>query len=110
MKSFLDDYFKLFKGSAKDLQALFSKINKIHATIKFTMSRTSLEHEPIQDKCDCPEITFLDVLCSLKDGRIITDLYKKDTDRNMHLLPSSCHPRNTTKSIPYSLGLRKVRI
>ena len=113
MKRFLDDYFKLFQGSTKDLHALFAKINKIHPTIKFTMSHTSLEHEPIQDKCDCPEITkipFVDVLCSLQDGRIITDLYKKDTDRNMYLLPSSCHPRNTTKSIPYSLGLRIVRI
>ena len=45
MKRFLDDYFKLFQGSTKDLHALFAKINKIHPTIKFTMSHTSLEHK-----------------------------------------------------------------
>ena len=39
-----------------------------------------------------------------------TDLHKKQTDRNQYLLPSSCHPKQTTKLIPYSLGLRIVRI
>jgi hypothetical protein len=88
------------------------KINQIHPTIKFTMSHTSLDHEPKEDRCDCPEkksILFLDVLCSIKEGKIITDLYKKDTDRNMYLLPTSCHPKTTTMAIPYSLGLRIVR-
>ena len=35
---------------------------------------------------------------------------KKETDRNQYLLPSSCHPAGTTRAIPYSLGLRIVRI
>ena len=76
------------------------------------MSHTSIDHEPIEDRCDCPEkksIPFLDVLCSIKEGKIITDLYKKDTDRNMYLLPTSCHPKTTTMAIPYSLGLRILR-
>ena len=37
------------------------------------------------------------------------DLYRKDTDRNQYLLPSSCHTKQTTTAIPYSLALRIVR-
>ena len=44
------------------------------------------------------------------EGTILTDLYRKETDRNQYLLPSSCHPAHTTKNIPYSLALRIVRI
>ena len=39
----------------------------------------------------------------------ILDLFRKKTDRNQYLLPSSCHPIQTTKNIPYSLALRIVR-
>ena len=46
----------------------------------------------------------------IENGRIDLDLFKKKTDRNQYLLPSSCHPKSTTKSIPFSLSLRIVRI
>ena len=74
---------------------------------------TSPPGEKDDDICNCTpqsSIPFLDVLCSIKDGRIETDLYRKDTDRNMYLLPSSCHPPACTKNIPFSLCLRIVRI
>ena len=50
-------------------------------------------------------LRFLDTICNIKEGRIETNLYRKQTDRNQYALPSSCHPRQTTKSISYSLGL-----
>ena len=64
---------------------------------------------------DCPcipvtSIPFLDTSCSIKDGAIVNDLYRKPTDRNMYLLPSSCHPPEITTNIPYSLALRIVKI
>ena len=65
------------------------------------------------DKCDCKAnnfIPFLDTQCTIKDKKIIVDLYKKKTDRNMYLLTSSCHPAHVTSNIPFSLALRIVRI
>ena len=69
--------------------------------------------EDPEDRCDCEEqsaVPFLDTLISIKEGKIYVDLYKKETDRNQYLLPSSCHNRNVTNSIPFSLSLRIVRI
>ena len=112
-KRFLDDIFSIFNGSTKRLHNLFDEINKIHPSIKLTMTHTCIIGEAPEDKCDCEEmsaIPFLDTLCSIKDGRIDTDLYRKNTDRNQYLLPSSCHSKMTTKTIPMSLGLRIVRI
>ena len=37
-------------------------------------------------------------------------LFRKETDENKYLLPSSCHPKQTTRSIPISLSMRIVRI
>jgi hypothetical protein len=77
------------------------------------MMHTSIKNEPSEDRCSCEEkfsIPFLDVSCSLENGRIKTDLFKKETDKKQYLLPSSCHPKQTTKAIPFSLALRIVRI
>ena len=77
------------------------------------MNHTSVVGEAEEDRCDCDfkeAVPFLDTLCSIKEGRIDTDLYKKPTDRNQYLLPSSCHPKQTTRAIPKSLGLRIVRV
>jgi hypothetical protein len=112
-KRFLDDIFQIFIGSTKQLHQLFNEINQIHPSIKFTMSHTTTSEETNEEKCDCPEtngIPFLDTYCSLKEGRIDIDLYRKKTDRNQYLLPQSCHPKSTTANIPFSLALRIIRI
>ena len=112
-KRFLDDIFSIFKGSTKDLHKLFDEMNEMHESIKFTMNHSSPPTESEENRCQCemqPSIPFLDVLCSIQDGKIVTDLYRKETDRNMYLLPSSCHPPSCTKNIPFSLCLRIVRI
>ena len=71
------------------------------------------EGEPKEEKCDCDEqtkIPFLDTLLYIKDGQIETDLYRKETDRNQYLLPTSCHSKQTTRNLPFSLSMRIVRI
>ena len=110
-KRFLDDLFFIICGKSKDLHTIFDEINMIHPAIKLTMNHTTIDNE--KDPCSCDilsEIPYLDVNLSLKEGKIVTDLYKKPTDRNQYLLPSSCHADHTVKSIPFSLALRIVRI
>ena len=77
------------------------------------MEHTTPDGENDTDKCDCPPkdaIPYLDTLLSVENGKIEIDLYKKPTDRNQYLLPSSNHPKGTVKSIPFSQALRIIRI
>ena len=113
LKRFLDNIFSIFKETTKDLHQLFGKLNKLHKSIKFTMNHSSPANEAEDDSCQCEKqssIPFLDVSCSIQNGKIETDLHRKETDRNMYLLPTSCHPPSCTNNIPFSLCLRIVRI
>ena len=117
LKRFIDDYFLIWTGNVETLESFLSKLNDLHPTIKFTYSFTcpfpcdippSTPHD-----CFCHtsrSIPFLDTQVTIQNGQLITDLYRKPTDRCMYLLPSSCHPAHTTKNIPYSLCYRLVRI
>ena len=112
-KRFLDDIFMIFNGTTKQVHKLFDDINNIHPSIKLTMMHTSIESESQEDRCDCQyqeRIPFLDTSCAIKNKKIDIDLYKKETDRNRYLLPESCHSKQTTASIPFSLAMRIVRI
>ena len=103
----------MFQGTTKQIQQLLDKINAIHKSIQFTMEHTSNKEENEADKCDCTQkqsISFLDTLCTIKEGKIDIDLFRKDCDRNQYLLPSSVHPTTVTKNIPLSLSLRIIRI
>ena len=113
LKRFLDDIIKIFVGTTKQLHQIFDEMNNLHPTLKFTLNHTTPEDEAIEDKCDCEaqiSIPFLDTSLTILDGKIDTDLIKKDTDRNQYLLRESCHAAGVTASIPYSLSLRIVRI
>ena len=73
------------------------------------MGNTSPNNEPDCERWDWERkssISFLDTSLSIEKGKVEIDLFRKITDRNQYLLPSSCHPRTTTQSISYSLGLR----
>ena len=95
---YIDDIFILWDKSAEDLQDFFEHCNNYHPTIKFTTS--------VSDSA----VNFLDVTVKISEGKISTDLYTKPTDKHLYLLPSSCHPRHCTRSIPKSQALRLRRI
>ena len=99
---FIDDIFTIWTGTVEMLELFLDKINNIHPTLKFTFSFSCLypcDIPPtVLHDCFCYSsraIPFLDTLVSIQDGKLVTDLYRKPTDRCMYLLPSSCHPTHT---------------
>ena len=110
---FLDDLLSIYLGSTKSLHRMWDEMNKIHPSVKFTLQHTTPDKEDIEDRCECiasSSVPFLDTSVSLKQGRIILDLYRKPTDRNKYLLPDSCHPYSNIENIPLSLAIRITRI
>ena len=88
-------------------------MNQMHQSIKFTMSHTTNIFEDEATKCACPyqeSVSYLDTSYKISEGKIILDLFKKPTDRNMYLLPSSCHPPHQHENIPFSLAMRINRV
>jgi hypothetical protein len=53
---------------------------------------------------------FLDLTIQIENGKITTDLYRKETGKPSALLPSSAHPGHIPKNIVYSTGFRLLRI
>ena len=53
---------------------------------------------------------FLDLKISVKEGKIRTDLYRKETDKPRALLPTSAHPNHIPSNIVYSMAFRLLRI
>jgi hypothetical protein len=112
-KRFLDDIFMVYRGSVEKLHLFLTELNKLHPTIKFTMSHSFPNLSENQQTCNCDHsasVAFLDTSCQIINRRIIVDLYRKKTDRNQYLLTSSCHPAHVTENIPFSLALRIARI
>ena len=109
-RRYLDDILMIFRGSNNNLHNFIQDINNIHPSIKFTLQHT---RKPSTDDCGCEEsdhIPFLDTSLSLSECKINSDLYRKPSDRNQYLLPSSCHPPHCHQNIPFSLALRIIRI
>ena len=100
LKRFIDDLLIFWSGTVQKFEEFMKRINNLHPTIKFTTSYDYEKRSP----------TNLDMEVKLVEGRIVTDLYRKPTDKIQYLLPSSCHPTHIFDNIPYSLALRIVRI
>ncbi|RUS70853.1 hypothetical protein EGW08_021381, partial [Elysia chlorotica] len=88
------DTFLIWTHGRASLDAFLRHANLVHRSIKFT-SHIS----PIQ-------IPFLDVMVTLHNNTLHTDLYSKPTDTFNYLHWTSCHPHHTKRSIPYSLAFR----
>ena len=76
------------------LEIFLDKRNRFYSSIKFTCEYSR------------EKVNYLDAQVSVGEGKLMTDLYVKQTNSHQYLDPSSCHPYHCTKSIPYSLALR----
>ena len=90
---FIDDIDMKWTHGRDSLEDFLQKANSFYLTINFTAEVSTEDH------------IFLDTKSCLVDGRIAVDLYIKPTDTHQYLLPSSCHPKHSSKNNPYSLAL-----
>ena len=97
----LDDIFMIWTEGLDHLKIFVDYLDDIHPTIKST-SNYSLTNVP-----------FLDVMLSLHNGTLETDVYNKtygQTCTNILLISSSRHPQHTKNTIPFGLVLRIRRV
>ena len=99
-RRFIDDVLLIWTGSEIQLKEFLTFINSLHPTIKFTANYNF-------ETCSVP---FLDTTITIRNGEIVTDLYRKPTHSPQYLLPSSTHPPHCVKNIPFSLAYRIRRI
>ena len=95
---YINDIFVIWQHGEDELKIFLEKLNNFHPSIKFTCEYSR------------EKVNYLDVQVIVREGKLITDLYVKQTDSHQYLDPSSCHPYHCTKSIPYSQALRLNRI
>ena len=80
------------------MKVFIEQVNIFHSTIKFTAEYSK------------EEVNFLNVNIKLIDGELKADLFVIPTDTHQLLDPTSCHPYNCKKGIPYRQALRLNRI
>ena len=100
-RRFIDDIFVIWSGTQDQFQEFFDFLNSYHPTIKFDEPNHNVE----ENSC-----VFLDLKISIKNNKITTDLYRKETSKPQALLPSSAHPGHITPNIVYSMAFRLMRI
>ena len=80
-------------GGEQLLLRFFDRANSRHPDILFTYVYGR-------------SVLYLDVETTRKSDHIITDLFSKPINTHQYLLPSSNHPPQVDRDLPYGLGLR----
>ena len=95
---YIDDIFFIWTHGGESLELFMNDLNGYHKNLKFTYEN------------DKESVIFLDLCMKLQNGKIISDMHVKDTDRHQYLHYNSAHPAHIKKSIIYSQTLRVSRI
>ncbi len=77
-KRYIDDILLIWTGTEEELKKFLAFIDTLHPTIKFTSDYD------FQTK----SVSYLDTRITIKNGKLTTDLYQKDTHSAQYLLPS----------------------
>ena len=94
---YIDDIFFIWTHGEKELKEFMRELNSFDTNIKFTYEYS--------DK----KVSFLGLQVDIVEGKLITSLFVKPTDRHQYLHYSSGHPERTKRSIIYSQILRLKR-
>lgn len=97
-KRFIDDIFLIWTYGEQNLLKFIDAFNHFHPSIKLSHSYSPLS------------VNFLDVTVSLCEGKLLTKLYRKPTDKNPLLHFKSSHVRHCKTAIPYSQAHRFKRL
>ena len=95
---YIDDIFMIWTEGEDTLNQFFNHCNSLNPSIQFEQTITNTN------------MPFLDVNIIFENSRLTTDLYSKPTDKHQYFYYSSCHPKHTKTTLPYSLALRLQRI
>ena len=92
-----DDIIDFWTEGLPALHEFTEFLNQLYPTIKFELVVSE------------SKLNVLDLTLHLIDGFIYTDVYSKPSDSHLYLPPSSAHPSNCKRSIPYGVALRLKR-
>ena len=101
--NFLDIKVAIKESSSRcNLDALNNHINTVHVHSKLNSIRCTEFPSIVIENEHHQHVN--------SNTKIVTDLYRKETEKPRALLPSSCHPAHITKNTIYGLAFRLLRI
>jgi hypothetical protein len=96
-KRYIDDVLMLFRGSKSECECLVNWLNSLlPGVVKFKFDFSF------------HEVEFLDLRISIENGRLKTNIFVKETNKQLFLDFNSNHPEHCKSSIPYSQALRVI--
>ena len=96
-KHFIDDVLGLFEGSKEDFEKFVEWLNSLMlGTVKF---KSNISQEKVE---------FLDLIISIQDGKLQTNMFIKPTNLQLYLDFTSNHPRHCKVGIIYGQALRII--
>ena len=96
-KRYIDDIFIIWTHGDTTLDAFVSYLNNCHPSIKFTVTKSTLQ------------VDFLDLIVKKTKDGISTELFIKPTSSLAYLHRTSCRRRHVFTSLPYGEFLRVRR-
>ncbi|XP_069083443.1 zinc finger protein 91-like [Pleurodeles waltl] len=96
-RRYIDDILVVWHGSLETASTFTDWVNTLNPFLKFSSTMST------------NEISFLDLLITIQNGKLSTSTYHKPTDRNSLLTYDSHHPKSLRNNLPFGQFLRLRR-